>query len=69
VHESWDAIVLGGALAGNGMASFADVLSADDARDVHAYVISEAVASTGWGRRLLQAAAGLVCRPAEWLAD
>ncbi|MEQ9003310.1 MAG: PQQ-dependent dehydrogenase, methanol/ethanol family [Pseudomonadales bacterium] len=69
VHESWDAIVRGGALAGSGMASFADVLSADDARDVHAYVISEAVASTGWGRRLLQAAAGLVCIPAEWLAD
>ena len=35
-------IVLGGALSGNGMASFADLLSEDDVKDIQAYVIFEA---------------------------
>jgi heat shock protein HspQ len=45
VHESWDAIVRGGAYVGKGMASFAHVLSEDDSTAVHAYVISQVRAS------------------------
>jgi len=41
VHESWDAIVRGGAYVGKGMASFAGVLSEDDSTAVHAYVIEQ----------------------------
>ena len=37
-HGAFDEIVLGGAFTQAGMASFKDVLSAQDARDIHAYV-------------------------------
>ena len=41
-HEAFQAIVRGGTLADNGMASFADLLSAEDADRVHQYIISQA---------------------------
>jgi len=41
VHASWDAIVIGGAYSGKGMASFASVMSAEDAKDIHAYVVDQ----------------------------
>jgi quinohemoprotein ethanol dehydrogenase len=41
-HARFDEIVLGGALAANGMGSFADVLSKADAEAIHAYLISRA---------------------------
>jgi len=69
IHEIWEDILLRGALAANGMASFADVLDAADVRDVHSYVIDQAIRSTHWSQRALEAAADLVCIPAEWLAD
>ncbi len=37
-HAAFEAIVLKGAFSYAGMASFADVLSAQDARDIHAYL-------------------------------
>jgi len=40
-HAVFDSIVLGGKLAASGMASFADLLSADDAKALHAYFIRE----------------------------
>ena len=40
-HASFDDIVLRGILKNNGMASFADVLSPEDARDIHAFLIRE----------------------------
>lgn len=40
-HAVFDSIVLGGSLAPNGMASFADVLRPADARAIHAYLIRE----------------------------
>jgi quinohemoprotein ethanol dehydrogenase len=69
IHEIWDDIVLGGALAGNGMASFADVLNADEVRDIHAWVIDRAIQSTRWTSRVLRALSDRVCVPAQWLAD
>jgi quinohemoprotein ethanol dehydrogenase len=41
VHAAFDSIVIGGALAMNGMASFADVVSPADARAIHGYLIRE----------------------------
>ena len=38
-HANWDAIVLGGAYTGKGMASFADALDQASSDAVHAYVI------------------------------
>jgi quinohemoprotein ethanol dehydrogenase len=39
VHDIWNDIVIDGLLTGNGMASFADVLSPDDAQVIRAYVV------------------------------
>jgi len=41
VWASFDDIVLGGALADNGMASFKDVLSKDDAHAIKAYILQQ----------------------------
>ena len=41
-HAAFNDIVLGGALRGNGMASFADFLNEADAERVHSYIISRA---------------------------
>ncbi len=40
-HAAFDSIVLGGTLASGGMASFADVLTPEDTRALHAYFIRE----------------------------
>jgi PQQ-dependent dehydrogenase (methanol/ethanol family) len=42
IWDNYDAIVLGGALADGGMASFKDTLSKDDVAAIHAYVLSQA---------------------------
>ena len=41
-HEQFLAIVLGGSKKENGMASFADLLSSEDAERIHQYIISRA---------------------------
>jgi hypothetical protein len=41
-HTNFDAIVLGGVLSGNGMASFADSLTPDDTTLIHNYVKARA---------------------------
>jgi quinohemoprotein ethanol dehydrogenase len=38
-HAVFDSIVLGGRLASGGMASFSDLLSAEDSRAIHAYLL------------------------------
>ena len=52
-HAQFDAIVLGGARKAQGMASFADVLSKDDAAAIHAYL--NARISEDWGEMSLGA--------------
>ncbi|WP_439817776.1 PQQ-dependent dehydrogenase, methanol/ethanol family [Zavarzinia sp. CC-PAN008] len=39
IHASWQDIVMGGILKDRGMASFADLIKAEDADAIHAYVI------------------------------
>jgi quinohemoprotein ethanol dehydrogenase len=46
-HQQFDAIVLGGARANQGMASFADVVSIDDAEAIHAYIIDVSAKAQG----------------------
>ena len=41
-HQSFDAIVLEGTRAGLGMASFADALTPEDSRMIHAYIVDRA---------------------------
>lgn len=47
-HAAFERIVLEGTLVEQGMASFADILSAEDVAAVHAYVIARA--NEDWGR-------------------
>jgi quinohemoprotein ethanol dehydrogenase len=69
VFTNWKAIVLGGAFAGRGMASFADVVSAEDADAIMAYVASRAHHEPGWLEWFGKLAAGRVQVPSYWLAD
>jgi len=46
-HAEFDSIVLGGARADRGMASFADSVSVADAEAIHAYIISVAKRDQG----------------------
>jgi quinohemoprotein ethanol dehydrogenase len=47
-HAAFDRVVLEGTLLDQGMASFADLLSAPDVDAIHAYVISRA--NEDWGQ-------------------
>jgi quinohemoprotein ethanol dehydrogenase len=42
IHEQFEGIVLGGLLAHDGMASFADAMNAKDVAAIHAYLIQDA---------------------------
>jgi PQQ-dependent dehydrogenase (methanol/ethanol family) len=69
VHERWSDVVLGGTRAAQGMASFADQLTQDDAQAIHAYVIERARHEPGWIER-----AGIwfgqnACLPVSWVVD
>jgi quinohemoprotein ethanol dehydrogenase len=48
-HAQFNDIVLGGARKDKGMASFADILSKEDAEDIHGYLIARA--NEDWGRK------------------
>ncbi|MNC98170.1 hypothetical protein D3C83_160500 [compost metagenome] len=69
MYASWKAIVLGGAFASRGMASFADVLGAEDADAILAYVAGRAHHEPGWIEWISELLAGRVQVPARWLAD
>ncbi len=69
VHEIWSQIVLDGVFSARGMASFADSLDEGDVQAIHSYVISEALSSQSFGRRLMDRIGSAVCIPAQWLAD
>ena len=51
------------------MDGFADVINAEEAQAIQAYVINQAVESTGWGHQLLNLAAGSICIPQSWVVD
>jgi PQQ-dependent dehydrogenase (methanol/ethanol family) len=67
---SWQEIVIGGTRASRGMASFADVLSREDADAIRAYVIAQAHRQETFSETM---AAWFyqhgACLPARWVAD
>ncbi len=69
VHASWNDIVLGGLRAGGGMASFADVLDAEGAVAIHAYVSARARHEPTALERSAAWAAERACVPASWITD
>jgi PQQ-dependent dehydrogenase (methanol/ethanol family) len=69
VHAQWIDIVLGGTRADKGMASFADALTPEQARDVQAYVISRARHEPGALETAASWLARNVCIPSSWLTD
>jgi mono/diheme cytochrome c family protein len=69
VYASWNAIVLGGAFSARGMASFADVLTAEDAEAIRAYVADRAHHTPGWLEWFASLAGGRLRIPAMWLAN
>jgi quinohemoprotein ethanol dehydrogenase len=69
VHDSWNAIVLGGTRQSGGMASFADQLSVDESDAIHAYVIERAHAADGWMEGLLRWVSRYACVPIAWVVD
>ncbi len=70
VHEHWNDIVLGGVRAGQGMASFADRLDADEAQAIRAYVLHRANQGTPLTGRFIQWAIDRGgCVPVSWLTQ
>jgi len=69
VHDAWDAIVLQGAFHAKGMASFADLIDAEDSRAIHGYVVSQALRAPALVDRLVGWARKNLCVPTSWVAD
>ena len=70
VHARWDDIVLGGIRAGDGMASFADVIDAPTSRAIQAYVIDRAHHEPGALESLVGwFAESPLCVPTSWMLD
>jgi PQQ-dependent dehydrogenase (methanol/ethanol family) len=67
--EKWDDIVLGGIRAGGGMASFADVLTPTQSKEVQAYVATRALHEPNVAQRTLAFLAENICLPATWFTD
>ena len=68
-HERWNDIVLGGTLASGGMASFADVVDAEGARAIQAYVIERALHEPTLVQQLAAWASERFCIPSSWATD
>lgn len=69
VHESWQSIVMGGVRQDKGMASFADIISAEESLQIHEYIIYRALHEPTLIERLAGWVAGYVCLPPKWLVD
>jgi len=69
VHESWNDIVLGGTRAAQGMASFADQLTPDDARVIHAYIVERATHEPTLVERVATWFGENACVPVMWVVD
>jgi quinohemoprotein ethanol dehydrogenase len=69
VHDQWRDIVLSGTRAERGMASFADLLTAEDADAIHAYVVSQALRAPTLVERTAERLSKRLCVPGRWVAD
>ena len=68
-HDQWNDIVLGGVRQAQGMASFADLLSVEDAEAIQAYIIERALHEPGMAQQIFEWVTARTCVPAAWLAD
>jgi quinohemoprotein ethanol dehydrogenase len=68
-HDEWNAIVRGGIRTDKGMPSFADVVSAEDAAAIQAYVLDRAWHEPGILERMLDVFVENACIPASWMTD
>jgi mono/diheme cytochrome c family protein len=68
-HKEWDAIVRGGIRSDKGMPSFADAVSAEDARAIQAYVLDRAWREPGILEKILGVAIDKACIPVSWVTD
>ena len=69
VHAQWDAIVRGGLRTPEGMPSFADQLSAEDAEAIRAYVLHRAWHEPTLAERALELFVDNACIPTSWATD
>ena len=68
-HESWAAIVIGGMRKDKGMASFADVLTIEQAEKIHGFVVRQAIKEPGIMQQIVDSVSPHVCIPPTWVAD
>lgn len=68
-HDQWDAIVRGGIRTERGMPSFADAVSAEDAKAIQAYVLDRAWHEPGLLEKMLGVAVDNICIPVSWATD
>jgi quinohemoprotein ethanol dehydrogenase len=68
-HDQWRDIVLAGTRADRGMASFADLLSPEDADAIHAYVVSQALRQPTLLERTAHRLSRHLCVPGRWVVD
>jgi len=68
-HEQWDAIVRGGIRTKKGMPSFADAVSAEDAKAIQAYVLDRAWHEPGILEKMLGVLVDHTCIPVSWMTD
>jgi cytochrome c553 len=68
-HEQWDAIVRGGIRTHRGMPSFADAVSAEDAKAIQAYVLDRAWHEPGILEKMLGVFVDNACIPVSWMTD
>jgi quinohemoprotein ethanol dehydrogenase len=70
IYARWNEVVLGGILKTNGMPPFDDLIDADDALAVRAYVSMRAHHEPGYLERALRwAGTQGLCVPHDWMAD
>jgi hypothetical protein len=69
VHENWQSIVIGGTRQDKGMASFADIISAEESRQIHEYIIYRALHESTLLERLAGWVGSHACLPVAWLVD
>jgi quinohemoprotein ethanol dehydrogenase len=68
-HDQWDAIVRGGIRTPKGMPSFADAVSAEDAKAIQAYVLDRAWREPDLLEKMLGVLVDNACIPVSWLTD
>jgi quinohemoprotein ethanol dehydrogenase len=68
-HDQWDAIVRGGIRTPKGMPSFADAVSAEDAKAIQAYVLDRAWREPDLLEKMLGVLVNNACIPVSWLTD